>query len=98
MFILSRVLYMFCLVLALFMIFYSKKVINKLSLGISLRMRSICDGKFIFRSTECNTHLLVRDYKPSAVNRNFDSISYMSEDTVLQYIKMSKTKSSSSLV
>ena len=58
------------------------KNINKVTQGITLRLRRICDTteKYESRADEYKNHLLARDYKPSLVDEQFKKISKISRE------------------
>ena len=58
-------------------IFYPRKNIENVHVGVALRLRRICDSdeKFNLRSSEYQKYLIARDYKPHKVLRKFSRIS-----------------------
>ena len=58
------------------------KNINKVSQGTALRLRRICDTieKYELRADKYKNYLLVRDYKPSLVDKQFKKIDQISRE------------------
>ena len=52
---------------------YPRKSINSIPHSIALRLRRICDSdeKFNYRSEEYKNYLIVRDYHPGLVDKQF---------------------------
>ena len=65
---------------------YPKKSINKVPKGIALRLRTIRDGyeKFDIRSSEHQGYLIVRDYNPTLVKKQFPSVRNMTRSDARQ--------------
>ena len=65
---------------------YPRKSLNNLPRGIALRLRRICDTdeKFDSRSIEYKNYLIVRDCKPSIVNKHFAHVSSLSRQQARQ--------------
>ena len=65
---------------------YSKKTINKVSKGITLRLRRICDSyeKFDIRSSEYRNYLIARVYNPTLVKKQFHSVRNISRSDARQ--------------
>ena len=61
---------------------YPIKNINKISQGIALRLRRICDTteKYGSRADKYKNYLLASDYKPSLVNEQFRKIGHISRE------------------
>ena len=56
--------------------YYPRKSINNILHGIALRLRRICDSdeKFKHRSEEYKRYLIVRDYHPELVDKQFQKV------------------------
>ena len=74
---------------------YPKRNIENVPKGVALRLRRICDTdeKFDIRSAEYQKYLIARDYRPSLVKKQFESVKNISRSTARQPKTMTASKS-----
>ena len=78
---------------------YPKRNINNVPKGIALRLRRICDSDetFDIRSNEYQSYLIARDYNPSLVKKQFQSVKNITRNEARQ-VRPKATKDNSNLI